>query len=102
MKLPHLICAASLASCAPAPDPLIPASPVERQMVGLLEKFDRWDLDGNGLLTASELDEAEQISGVTSKEILAFYDTNKDGGISLREAQNALARTDEAEIRAAR
>jgi hypothetical protein len=102
MKLIPLISVAGLVSCVPAPDPLVPDSPVERQMVGLLEKFDRWDLDGNGLLTASELEEAEQISGVTSKEILAFYDTNKDGGISLREAQNALARTDEAEIRAAR
>jgi hypothetical protein len=91
-----------LANCTSAPGPVVPVSTTERQMIGLLEKFDRWDFDGNGQLTASELLEAERISGHSPGKIIAFYDSNRNGSISLREAQAGYARADEAESRAQR
>ena len=66
-------------------------------MIGLLQKFDRWDYNGDGYLTASELKPAQKASGHKPAEILEFYDTNKDGRISLREAQAAYSRSSEAE-----
>jgi len=72
---------------------------VERKMIGFIEKFDRWDENGDGLLTIDELGEAERVAGMPAREILAFYDTNRDGGISLAEAQAAYARSDDAERR---
>jgi Ca2+-binding EF-hand superfamily protein len=65
-------------------------------MIGLLEKFDRWDYNGNGQLEKSELKEAEQIGGFASDEIISFYDTDSSGGISFAEAQSGLSRVDEA------
>lgn len=65
-------------------------------MVGLTEKFDRWDENGNGQLSSSELQQAEQISGVPAAKIIDFYDANGDGMISLRESQHAISRVDEA------
>lgn len=70
--------------------------PVKRQMVGLLEKFDRWDYNGDGQLTASELKDAERLSGLPVDEIIGFYDTDKDGRISFREAQAGMSREGEA------
>lgn len=61
-------------------------------MIGLLEKFDRWDYNGDGRLTLGELGEASSISGIPPQDILAFYDTNKDGAITLIEAQAAYQR----------
>lgn len=80
----------ALAACAPHP------GPVKRQMVGLLEKFDRWDYNGDGQLSASELQEAERLSGMPAKDLIDFYDTNNDRKISLREAQAGMSRLDEA------
>ena len=81
-----------MTSCAnPATDRL-PESRIERQMIGLLEKFDRWDLDGSGKLTINELSEAERISGIPAQDILKFYDTDRDGAIALHEAQAAYQR----------
>jgi hypothetical protein len=80
----------ALAACAPQP------GPVKRQMVGLLEKFDRWDYNGDGQLALSELKEAEQLSGLPAADILGFYDTNKNRRISLAEAQSGMSRLDEA------
>lgn len=85
------IAAALLVNCAPSTDK-IPQSRTERQMVGLLEKFDRWDYNGDGRLTIDELDEASQISEHSAEEILRFYDTNGDGAITLREAQAGYER----------
>ncbi len=69
----------------------------ERKMIGLLEKFDRWDEDGNGKLNHAEL--AHGLAGTDHQpaNVLKFYDTNLDGSISLREAQAGYARADEAE-----
>jgi hypothetical protein len=82
----------ALAACAPQP------GPVKRQMIGLLEKFDRWDYNGDGQLTLSELEEAEELSGLPAAEILAFYDTGKNGRISLAEAEAGMSRLDEARL----
>lgn len=98
MKLPLLLFIPFLASCiARGPGPVVPETRVERQMLGLLEKFDRYDENGDGELRLSELKQAEERTGQAAAEILAFYDTNLSGGISLLEAQNAYARVDEAE-----
>jgi hypothetical protein len=81
---------ALLAACATRP------GPVKRQMVGLLEKFDRWDYNGDGQLGVSELKEAEERSGLPKEDILGFYDTGKNGRISLAEAQAGMSRLEEA------
>lgn len=65
-------------------------------MVGLLEKFDRWDYNGDGQLSANELKQVEQLGGFTAAEIIDFYDTNGNRRISLVEAQAGIGRVDEA------
>lgn len=80
----------AITACAPAP------GPVKRKMIGLLEKFDRWDYNGDGQLSQSELKDAEDLSGISSPEIIKFYDTSGNGRISLREAQAGILRVDEA------
>lgn len=87
-------------SCATGPGPITPKTPVERQMIGLLQKFDRFDEDGDGYLTAAELKSAEKASGQPRAKIIGFYDTTRDGRISLREAQNGVSRIGEAERKA--
>ena len=99
MKLFSLLTLLVSASCS-GPGDFTPTTKVERQLVGFLQKFDRWDLNGDGKLVAGELKEAQKRTGQTPAEILAFYDDDKDGGITLREAQDGLNRTDEAEIKA--
>jgi len=88
----------TLAACSgPAIGPVVPKTPTERKMIGLLEKFDRWDLNGDGQLEAKELRDAEKITGQKPAEIIDFYDRDKNGKISLREAQIGFQRVDEAE-----
>ncbi len=92
---------AALSACAGKPGPVVPETKVEKQMIGLLEKFDRYDMDGNGQLDAKELLAAEKMTGHPPAEIISFYDANGNGTISLREAQKGYSRKDEAEERAA-
>lgn len=92
MKYIIIIPLVALVACAPQP------GPVKRQMIGLLEKFDRWDYNGDGQLTLSELEEAEEMSGLPPADILAFYDTSKNGRISLAEAEAGMSRIDEAKL----
>ena len=87
-------------SCSSGPGPVTPTTRVERQMIGLLQKFDRWDENGDGFLVAGELKQAEKLSGHPPAKIIGFYDVNKDGKISLREAQSGYSRVEEAEIKA--
>ena len=68
-------------------------------MIGLLQKFDRWDDDGNGQLDRQELAEGLAGSGHSPDAVMEFYDTNRDGKISLKEAQNAYSRAPEADAR---
>ncbi len=100
MKLLTLPLLFALASCSSGPGPITPKTKVERQMVGLLQKFDRWDDNGDGYLTAPELKQASKISHQPTAKITGFYDTNHDGKISLQEAQNGYSRADEAELKA--
>lgn len=102
MKFLSLAPLLTVIGCASKPGPIVPETRVEKQMVGLLEKFDRYDLDGNGQLDARELGAAQQSTGHTPAEIIAFYDKNRNGTISLREAQGGFKRVDEAEERAKR
>lgn len=81
---------AVVVSCAPHPET------TKRKMISLLEKFDRWDYNGDGYLDATELREADMEGGVPAAEIIAFYDTNNDKRISLMEAKAGLSRVDEA------
>ncbi|MEO5712660.1 MAG: EF-hand domain-containing protein [Luteolibacter sp.] len=96
MKLLGLSLVIASVGCSSGPGPVVPKTRTERQMIGLLQKFDRWDEDGDGYLTASELKPVKKL-GHKPAEVIAFYDTNKDGKISLREAQAGYARSDEAE-----
>jgi Ca2+-binding EF-hand superfamily protein len=68
-------------------------------MIGLLQKFDRWDDDGNGQLDRQELAEGLAGSGHLPEAVMEFYDANCDGKISLKEAQNAYSRAPEADAR---
>lgn len=92
----------SFASCVSSPGPVIPENRTERQMLGLLEKFDRWDDDGNGELTGRELDQGirrfkdtPMKVNYTGEQVIKFYDTDHDGSVSLREAQAGYHRADE-------
>lgn len=81
------------AACAPAPDS---NEARQRQMFGLLEKFDRFDENGDGFLSRRELEAGAQQVGAhfTSAEfdrIMTNYDRNRDGRISLAEAQSRAA-----------
>jgi hypothetical protein len=106
MKIRLLLLAALCSSCSHGPGPVVPKTKVERQMIGLLEKFDRWDYDGDGELDKKELDHGiaglrgkpQQVS-YTSAEVLDFYDTNRNGKVSLAEGQAGYRRAGEAEIR---
>ena len=100
MKLFGLFAIFAFASCSSGPGPFTPKSRVERQMVGLVQKFDRWDYNGDGKLTAKELNPAVAARGHSAREILDFYDEKKDGAITLREAQGGFERRDEAKQRA--
>ncbi len=102
MKLLIVPCLVVLASCASGPGPVIPENKTERQMLGLLEKFDRWDYDGNGELTAKEIDlglkrlnETPMKVSYTGKQVVDFYDTDRNGSVTLREAQAGYRRSDE-------
>lgn len=102
MKLLIVPCLVFLASCVSGPGPVVPENKTERQMLGLLEKFDRWDDDGNGELTAKEVDQGiKRFKGTsmtvnyTGKQVVEFYDTDRNGAVTLREAQAGYRRSDE-------
>jgi Ca2+-binding EF-hand superfamily protein len=75
---------------------------MQRQMVGLLEKFDRWDYNGDGELSKKEVrigihnlkGKPQQVKYSATK-VLNYYDTNKNGKISLAEAQDGYRRSHE-------
>ncbi len=104
MKLLIVPFAFSIVGCISGPGPVIPENRTERQMLGLLEKFDRWDDDGNGELTVQEVDHGiNRLKGTpmkvnyTGKQVIKFYDSNRNSTVSLREAQAGYRRADEVE-----
>ena len=103
---PNLILAAiaacSIISCTSGSQSPIPETRSERQMLGLIEKFDRWDHDGNGQLSAREINAGVATLKGTSREVtfdgaevVNHYDRNGDQTVSLREAQSGYKRTTE-------
>ncbi len=84
----------SLAACSPGPGTAIPDTRAEKQMLGLMEKFDRWDYNGDGELSVREINTG--IAGIkgSSKavtykgaDVVKYYDMDGDKSVSLREAQ---------------
>ena len=77
-------------SCAPAPDPLAAR---HRQMIGLVQKFDRFDANGDGYLTRQEIRDGLREAGTLTltpaelDQVMAAYDLNHDQRISHHEAQ---------------
>jgi len=67
-----------------------------RKMMALLEKFDRFDYNGNGSLTRKEIEQGIHESAASSidpKELDAMmkhYDVNKDGKITRWEAERVI------------
>jgi hypothetical protein len=92
----HLPLCLLLAACSSGPGPVVPRTAVERKMIGLMEKFDRWDDDGDGELDRAELTAGLQGTEHTADSVISFYDTNRNGRVSLREAQAGYARSAEA------
>jgi hypothetical protein len=85
--------------CAPVQEagPATPARGREKsdhyKMFGLLEKFDRFDYNGDGYLTRKELEDGvreKDIVKLTPEQygkVMKAYDTNRDARISLHEAE---------------
>lgn len=67
-----------------------------RKMMGLLEKFDRFDYDGNGSLTRKEIDMGIKEASVVQLEpaevdaMMKHYDVNKDGKVTRWEAERVI------------
>jgi Ca2+-binding EF-hand superfamily protein len=78
---------------------------VERKMIGLLEKFDRFDYNGDGYLSRVEIQQGvleSEVEGISAESIdraFTFYDLDGDGRISLEEATAGLQRGPEAAMR---
>lgn len=94
------LAACLVAGCSPGPGSAIPDTRSEKQMLGLLEKFDRWDLDGNGELSVTEIRNGIALIKGSSRavsynatDVVKYYDQNGDHTVSLREAQAGYHRT---------
>lgn len=106
-RKPIVLLSAVLVSACTSTSSKPPFDPEEtaRKMVGLEQKFDLMDLDGDGYLTRSELTQGFIEAGVPDvtdekiSKVIEFYDLNKDGRISLRETQQGSATGPEALIK---
>lgn len=84
------VVAGLLPSCTPVHDE---RSDQHRKMFGMLEKFDRFDDNGDGYLTRAELDAGIKARGIVQltpaemDKVMKAYDTNGDRRISLHEAE---------------
>lgn len=92
-----LLCVVFGSACSSGLGPVVPKTSEERQMIGLLQKFDLWDDDGSGDLDEKEVAAGLQGKGVpyTARQVIDFYDTSGDKRISLGEAQAAYSRAGE-------
>ncbi len=95
MKTIIMILPCLIISCG-VPNNIVPRNAHERRLFGLLQKFDRFDYDGNGKLTKAEVRlgiKESKVKGVTEKNItrtFTNYDDDRDGSISFGEAQKAM------------
>ena len=68
------------------------------KMFGLLEKFDRFDYNGDGYLSRKELEDGIREKGTVHltpeqyDKVMKAYDTNRDSRISLHEAESGAKR----------
>jgi hypothetical protein len=99
MKLHVLLPVIFCGACSQGLGPVTPQTQTERKMIGLLQKFDLWDDDGDGELDEAELEMGLKGSGHKAANVIDFYDTDRNAKISLREAQAGYSRSDEAEQR---
>ncbi len=82
-------------ACATQDDPHSEAAH-GRKVMALLEKFDRFDYNGDGHLTRAEIEQGikeSDVPGVDAAEIdqaMEFYDVTGDGRISRWEANRAV------------
>ena len=93
--IPVILCGA----CSSGLGPVVPKNKVERQMIGLLQKFDLWDDNGDGELDHSELAMGLEGADYNPDRTIDFYDTDGNRRICLREAQAGYSRAEEAEKR---
>jgi hypothetical protein len=83
-----------MGACVPSTNDV---PPIHRKMFGLIEKFDRFDENGDGYLNRLELEKGVNTMGpdrLTKEQydrVMLVYDTNEDRKISLKEAQIAAA-----------
>lgn len=99
MPRPPLLCLLAAAvlptACSTRPDT---DEARQLQMYGLVQKFDRFDANGDGFLSRRELRDGILVAGslqLTDAEltqVMQAYDVNHDGRISQREAQLAAER----------
>lgn len=89
-----------ITACSPGPGSAIPETRSEKQMLGLIEKFDRWDYNGDGELSFREintgvvgLEGSSRAVNYNAADVVKYYDQNGDKTVSLREAQAGYYRT---------
>lgn len=97
MKLIPAILPLFLISCG-TPENVVPENAQERRLFGLLEKFDRFDYNGDGSLTKEEVRlgiKESGVKGITETNITNGFlrcDGNQNGKISFAEAQATMRR----------
>ncbi|BCU77079.1 EF-hand domain-containing protein [Luteolibacter sp. LG18] len=97
MRYTFLLLPLLAVSCG-TPDNIVPENHREKKMFAFLEKFDRFDYNGDGKLTKKEVRQGlreSEVHGITNEEIdkgFAEFDTNHDGAISFAEAQGGMRR----------
>lgn len=90
-----LILSVLAAGCVAHDDPHSEAAH-GRKVMGLLEKFDRFDYNGDGYLTRAEIEQGIAESDIGTIEpgeldrAMKFYDVDRDGRISRWEAHRAV------------
>jgi hypothetical protein len=99
-NLLSLLAICSVAACSSGTGDAIPETRSEKQMLGLMEKFDRWDYNGDGELSTKEISVGIAAVTGTSKavtyraaDVVKYYDKDGDKTVSLREAQAGYHRT---------
>jgi len=99
MKYMLLLVPVFFASChTGTPNNVVPETTHEKRVFSFLEKFDRFDYNGDGKLTKKEIWQGireMQIKNVTKERVdkwFAEFDTNHDGRITFAEAQGGMRR----------